>query len=196
MRQFLSLFFLIINVMVVAQTQYDYYDDSVAHQNPDLNIFGLIMLLVIGFVVWFIYASIKERINKQNANTPATKAPKTKSSLDIMKEKAEQSRRQRELAWEADIKEKLRVEAIEILKNEYCEPHILDGVRYVLKYETLGEDGIKAFVRGYTWGSFRRYSFLSIDKFKKSYHPIVVLGYLRGLQEEKEIWERFGKFPG
>lgn len=185
--------------MVLAQTQYDYYDDDVANQRPVLNgytVLGLIILFVVGFVIWFIYASIKEWLNKHIDNTPKVKTPKPKSSFEIMKEKAEQSRRKRELAWEAKIKEKLRAEAIEILKNEYCKSHILDGVNYVLHYETLKENSIEAFVRGYIWGSYRSYSYLSITEFKKRYHPIVVLGYLRGLQEKKEIWERFGKFPG
>ena len=193
------IYFTIINLVIFAQTQYDYYEDDVAHEKPVIDgygLLGLIMLAIIGFVVWFIYASIKEWANKHIDTTPKVKAPKPKSSIEIMKEEAEKARKKRELEWEAMEKAKLRAEAIEILKNEYSEPHIMDNVKYVLEYDTLREDTIDAFVRGYIWGSFRRYSFLSIEEFKKQFHPIVVLGYLRGLQEEKEVWEKFGKFPG
>lgn len=198
-RLVLFLYTIFINVAVFAQTQYDYYDDDVAYQKPVIDgfsILGLIMLIVIGFIIWLICAIVKDWLNKHMDNTPKTKSPKPKSSLEIMNEQIEKARRQRELAWEAKEEEKLKAEAIEILKNEYCEPHIMDGVRYVLKYDTLREDTIDAFVRGYIWGSFRQYSFLSIEEFKKRFHPIVVLGYLRGLQEQKEVWEKFGKFPG
>lgn len=133
-RLILFLYATLINVAVFAQTQYDYYDDDVAYQKPAIDgysILKLIMLIVIGFIIWFICASAKDWLNKRMDNTPKTKTTKPKSSLEMMNEQIEKAREQRYLAWEAKEEEKLKAEAIEILKNEYCEPHIMDGVRYV-----------------------------------------------------------------
>jgi hypothetical protein len=193
------IYFTIINLVIFAQTQYDYYEDDVAHEKPVIDgygLLGLIMLAIIGFVVWFIYASIKEWANKHIDTTPKVKAPKPKSSIEIMKEEAEKARKKRELEWEAMEKAKLRAEAIEILKTEYNEPIIMDGVKYELKYDIIKDDQIDAFVKGYIKGCYRYFNFYPTSKMKKMFPPIVFIGYLRGLKEEKEVWEKFGKFPG
>lgn len=55
---------LFINIVVFAQTQYDYYEDDVAHSKPDLDwhaILGLIVLTIIGFIIWVINKDIKAR---------------------------------------------------------------------------------------------------------------------------------------
>lgn len=57
----LSFCYFIICVSVLAQTQYDYYDDDVAHQKPLITgetLLGLIVLAAIIFVVWLVKASI------------------------------------------------------------------------------------------------------------------------------------------
>jgi len=187
------IYFTIINLVIFAQTQYDYYEDDVAHEKPVIDgygLLGLIMLAIIGFVVWFIYASIKEWANKHIDTTPKVKAPKPKSSIEIMKEEAEKARKKRELEWEAMEKAKLRAEAIEILKTEYNEPIIMDGVKYELKYDIIKDDQIDAFVKGYIKGCYRYFNFYPTSKMKKMFPPIVFIGYLRGLKEEKEVWEK------
>lgn len=184
---------LLTPIHVIAVTQYDYYDDDVAHQGIDgYTLLGLLILVVIGFALWILYSLIKEW-TKKNMPSRLTK-PKPKSPSEILKEEIYKRKKEKELEWEAMEKEKLKKEAIEILKKEYCEPHILDGITYVLEYENLDENKISAFTRGYIWGNFRSYSYLSLEEFKKRNHPIVVLGYIRGLQE-KDIWIKFGKCP-
>ena len=192
------LYFLIINIVIIAQTQYDYYDDDVAHEKPVIDGYAILGLVILG-IFWVLYKVIKEEIDKHIDKTPKAKAPtppKPKSSSEILKEEMEKSRKKRELEWEAMIKAKLRDEAIEILKTEYNEPIIMDGVKYELKYDTLKDVQIDAFVEGYIKGCYRYFHFHPISEAKKMFPPIVFIGYQRGLKEEKEIWEKFGKFPG
>lgn len=155
------------------------------------------ILVVVGIAIAIITA-IYNYFNKSNNSQKSqirTTESKQKTVAQMAKEKEDEARRKRELQWEADIDAKLSEEAKKILYDEYQEYHILDNVHYKFDPNTWDQDAIDAFVRGYTWGCWRRYSFLSITEFKKRFHPLVVLGYLRGL-EEKEIWEKYGKFPG
>ena len=70
MKNFLFTFIcLFINIVVFAQTQYDYYEDDVAHSNPPMDgytILGIIIFVVIGFIIWLIYHSIKEKANNND----------------------------------------------------------------------------------------------------------------------------------
>lgn len=73
----------IYTVLLTAQTQYDYYDDDVAHQKPVIDgygLLGLVLLAIIGFVVWIVFSSIKEWANKHIDTTPRYKEPKPKTA--------------------------------------------------------------------------------------------------------------------
>ena len=154
----------------------------------------LSILIVIGIAITIITA-VYNYFNKSNNKSQIKTTPKQKTFAQITKEKEDDARSKRELQWEADIKAKQSKEALKILYDEYQEYHILDNVHYKFDPNTWSQDGINAFTKGYIWGCWRRYSYMSISEFKKIHHPLIVLGYLRGLKE-KEIWEKFGKFPG
>lgn len=154
------LYFLIINIVIIAQTQYDFYEDDVAHEKPVIDGYALLGIIILG-IFWVIYKAIKEEIDKHIDKTPKVKTPtppKPKSSSEILKEEMEKSRKKRELEWEAMEKAKLRAEAIEILKTEYNEPIIMDGVKYELKYDIIKDDQIDAFVKGYIKGCYRYFN--------------------------------------
>lgn len=192
-----------MSIIVNAQTQYDYYDDDVANSKPDLDwhaILGFLILAFIGFVLWIIYTSIKNSASKRSKanaqNKIIVKQAPTLTPAQVMEKQIKEERDKRVIEWENKIKQKLREEAIEILKNEYNKPHEMDNVIYILKYEELRSDTVDAFVKGYIKGCYRFETWRTIEQIKKRYHPIVVLGYIRGLEEKLEIWEKFGKFPG
>ena len=42
------LYFLIINIVIIAQTQYDYYDDDVAHEKPVIDGYAILGLVILG----------------------------------------------------------------------------------------------------------------------------------------------------
>ncbi len=196
-RYIFSISSLVFRIKLLAQTQYDYYDDEVAYQVPVIDgytLLSLIIFTVIGFLIWIIYRLGKEWANKNIIAHSKPKEPKPKSQSEMRKEEIYNRKKAKELEWEAMVKEMLKNEAVEILKREYGEPHIMDGVMYVLKYDTLQQDYIDAFIKGYILGSFRHYSYLSLTEIKKRLHPVIVLGYIRGLQE-KEIWKIYGKCP-
>ena len=47
------LYFLIINIVIIAQTQYDYYDDDVAHEKPVIDSYAILGLVILG-IFWVI----------------------------------------------------------------------------------------------------------------------------------------------
>ena len=172
----------IYTVLLTAQTQYDYYDDDVAHQKPVIDgygLLGLVLLAIIGFVVWIVFSSIKEWANKHIDTTPRYKEPKPKTAYEIRKEEAERERTNAENLknWNA-VKE----EALQIIQTEYQTPYKFDNVNFVFKPETLKQDTIDAFTRGYYYGVTRAFTHNSEEKIKKTFHIVVRLGYERGLK--------------
>lgn len=196
----LGIYFFIIKASILAQTQYDYYEDSDTYKRPEAidgnTILGLIVLALIVGVIWFLNACYKDWAKKHNTNKiNKLLEPKPKTPLEIANEQLKEAKRQRELEWERKIDAKLAEEAERILYAEYQEDHILDGIIYRFDPNDWDKRAIDAFAKGYIWGSWRHYSYLTIDEIKRKHHPLIVLGYLRGL-EEPQIWEKFGKFPG
>ncbi len=196
----LGIYFFIIKASIFAQTQYDYYEDSDTYKRPEAidgkTILGLIVLAIIVFVIWFLNACYKDWAKKHKKDRiNKLLEPKPKTPLEIVKEELEEAKRKRGLEWERNIKAKQAEEAVKILYAEYQEDHILDGIIYRFNPNNWKKDAIDAFTQGYIWGSWRHYSYLTIDEIKRKHHPLIVLGYLRGL-EEPEIWEKYGKFPG
>lgn len=181
--------------MTFAQTQYDYYYDDVAHSNSFgfSSILGFLLFCVFCVVIYYVM----EGISKWADSGATYKEPKPKTQAELQKEKEAEERHHRGILWENEIKRKQAIEAKEILIKEYTEDHILDNVHYVLvkNVDSISQSTLDAFTKGYIWGNWRRHSYLSKEEIHKRFHPIVVLGYERGLKEP-EIWEKYGKFTG
>ncbi|MBQ9585412.1 MAG: hypothetical protein IJR20_05365 [Muribaculaceae bacterium] len=64
----LSIFCLFINNLILGQTQYDYYEDDVAHEGAVFDgytIFGILIVAFIIFVIWLIYTIIKDNSERK-----------------------------------------------------------------------------------------------------------------------------------
>lgn len=84
-----SFYSFITCVSLFAQTQYDYYDDEVAHQKPFLTgdtLWGLIVLLAIIFIVWLIKSSISSANQSVKESKRKAEAEKIRQT-EILREK-------------------------------------------------------------------------------------------------------------
>ena len=64
----LTIFNLLINIAVFAQTQYDYYEDDVAHKDSVIDghtILGLLIVAFIVFIIWLIYRTVKDNSERK-----------------------------------------------------------------------------------------------------------------------------------
>lgn len=185
---------LLVFVPVIAQTQYDYYDEEVAHSNSFgfTSILHFIVFCVLCFILYLVIRGISKWVENTDY-TPKKEKPLTQA--EIIQKQLEEDRHRRGIEWENRIKEKQRIEALEILKTEYSTDHIMDNVHYRFNPDDLDENLINGFTLGYIEGCWRHYSYLTTEQIHKRFHPVRVLGYERGLKEP-EIWEKYGKFQG
>ena len=51
------LYFLIINIVIIAQTQYDYYDDDVAHEKPVIDGYAILGLVILSLTTEKMYVN-------------------------------------------------------------------------------------------------------------------------------------------
>ena len=84
-----SFYSLIACISLFAQTQYDYYEDGVAHQKPFITgdtLWGLIVLLAIIFIVWLIKSSISTAQQSVQESKRKAEAERTRQTK-ILREK-------------------------------------------------------------------------------------------------------------
>ncbi len=175
----------------LSQTQYDYYEGSPYDRSDaiDFNtLLGLIILGVIIFIIWFINGSIKLKKEERRKEEFNKAVELRRQKEEIRKNESEKKSKERweklsELfKWEKDVKEKLRLEAIELFMNDYCDRDIVFDGR-IIRFNSNDTDKLEGFIHGYIEGNMRGCYGKSEEELKSTLSPEEYFGSIRGMRE-------------